>query len=168
MISQACELLSKGKIDKLVWVRNTVGVKDAKEIGFIPGDIKEKLWPYAMILADHLGDELALDSMIQRGKIELQALNFMRGRSYRNSIIYCSEAENLTKEHIQLLLSRCDKGSQLWLNGDYKHQVDDKVFETNNGLKEAIECLKGNRMFGCVELQKVERDKVAGLADLLD
>ena len=121
-----------------------------------------------MVLADHLGGEYALNEAIQRGKVELQALNFIRGRSYKNAIIYCSEAENLTKEHVQLLISRCDEGTQLWMNGDDKHQVDDKVFETNNGLKESIECLKGNRMFGVVELQRIERNKVAGLADLLD
>lgn len=131
-------------------------------------DMKDKLWPYCQILSDHLGGEYALEEAIQRGRVELQALNFIRGRSYKNCILYCSEAENLTKEHVQLLISRCDEGTQLWINGDYKHQVDDKVFETNNGLKESIERLKGNRLFGCVELKNVERNKIAGLADLLD
>lgn len=168
MVSHAFDLMEKGKIDKLIWVRNTVGVKDAKEVGYLPGTLQDKLWPYCQILSDILGSEFALQDAISRGKVELQALNFIRGRSYKNAIIYCSEAENLTKEHVQLLISRCDEGTQLWMNGDYKHQVDDKVFETNNGLKESIECLKGNRMFGVVELQRIERNKVAGLADLLD
>jgi len=59
------------------------------------------------------------------------------------------------------------EGSALWLNGDFK-QIDDKVFETNNGLKKAINSLKGQELFGCVELNVTERSKTAQLADLLD
>ena len=131
-------------------------------------NIKEKLWPYCQILADHLGGEFGLENEISRGHIELEALNYIRGRSYKNSIIYCSEAENMTKEHIQLLIGRLGEGSQLWLNGDYKHQTDELIFETNNGLRECIEKLKGQEMFGCVDLVKTERSPVACLADLLD
>ena len=59
----------------------------------------------------------------------------------KNTIIMCSESENMTKEHIQLLIGRVGEGSALWLNGDYR-QVDEKVFETNNGLTIAIDKLK--------------------------
>ena len=79
----------------------------------------------------------------------------------------CSEAENMTKEHIQLLIGRVGVGSALWLNGDYK-QTDDKVFENNNGLIKSIEKLKGNQKFGFVKLQTTERSETAKLADLLD
>lgn len=168
MISQAINEIEKGHFDKLVWIRNTTEVKNSKALGFLPGELKNKLWPYCLILADHLGNEYALEDWISRGKIELQALNFVRGRSYKNSILYCSEAENMTKEHIQLLIGRLGENSQLWLNGDYKHQVDELIFESNNGLRECIERLKGNKLFGCVELVKTERSEVSCLADLLD
>lgn len=79
----------------------------------------------------------------------------------------CSEAENLTKEHVQLLIGRVGEGSNLWLDGDFK-QTDSKVFEENNGLNIAIEKLKGHQLFGYVHLEKSERSETAALADLLD
>lgn len=84
-----------------------------------------------------------------------------------NAIVYCSEAENLTKDHVQLLISRIGEGSSLWMNGDYK-QVDSPTFRMNNGLLSAIQKLAGNESFGYVQLQKTERSKTAALADLLD
>ena len=71
--------------------------------------------------------------MLGQGKVELVHLGFIRGRDIKNSIIMCSEAENMTKEHIQLLLGRVGEGSSLWMNGDYK-QVDGDVFLKNSGL----------------------------------
>ena len=79
----------------------------------------------------------------------------------------CSEAENMTKEHIQLLLSRIGDNSALWLNGDFR-QIDSNIFESNNGLSSIINKLKGNSRFGYVQLQKTERSETAELANLLD
>ena len=123
--------------------------------------------PYAMPMADYLGGKDELNEMLEAGSIELENLGALRGRSWDNTIIYCSEAENFTKEHIQLLIGRVGKNTQLWINGDYR-QVDGKVFEANNGLMMAIERLKGQRLFGFVKLHKVERSDTAALADLLD
>ena len=100
-------------------------------------------------------------------KLEIEHLGWIRGRSFSNAIIMCSEAENLTKQHVQLLIGRVGKGSNLWLDGDFK-QVDSKIFEENNGLRIAIEKLKGNKLFGYVNLEKSERSETAALADLLD
>lgn len=167
MTSTAVELLEKGKYDRIVWVRNTVEVKNSKPIGFLPGESNEKLLPFAMPLCDHLGGIDALELMLRRGSVEIQHLGFIRGRDIRNSIIMCSEAENLTKEHVQLLLGRVGEGSVLWLNGDCR-QTDDKIFEQNSGLKAAIDRLKGHHLFGYIHLAKTERSETAALADLLD
>ena len=99
--------------------------------------------------------------------MEVQHLGFIRGRDIKNSIILCSEAENLTKQHVQLLIGRVGEGSSLWLDGDFK-QVDSKIFEENSGLNIAIDKLKGNKLFGFVHLEKSERSETAALADLLD
>ena len=133
MSSAAVDLIEKGKYEKIVWVRNNIEVKNSKPIGHLPGDYKEKLLPFAMPLADHLGGVDSLEIMIGQGRIEIVHLGFIRGRDIKNSIIMCSEAENMTKEHIQLLLGRVGEGSSLWINGDYK-QVDGSVFRENNGL----------------------------------
>jgi predicted ribonuclease YlaK len=167
MIANALNMLKNNKISKIVWVRNNVEVKNTKPIGFLPGSYKEKLYSYAMILADHLGGTDGLDRLISEGKIELEHLGMIRGRQLENSVVYSTECENLTKEHVQLLLGRIGKGSELWMNGDYK-QVDNEVFEYSNGLKYAKEKLKGNPLFGYVKLKKIERSAVAQLADILD
>lgn len=167
MVNHAVDLIEKGKYDKIVWVRNNIEVKDTKEIGFLPGSMLEKVYPFAAILADCLGGEVALERAITDGWVEIQPLGFIRGRSFNRSIIYCSEAENLTKQHIQLLIGRVGEGSTLWINGDLR-QIDDVAFERNNGIQKLIDNLTGNERFGTVYLPITERSETARLADLLD
>lgn len=167
MVNHAVDLIEKGKYDKIVWVRNNIEVKDTKEIGFLPGSMLEKVYPFAAILADCLGGEVALERAITDGWVEIQPLGFIRGRSFNRSIIYCSEAENLTKQHIQLLIGRVGEGSTLWINGDLR-QIDDVAFERNNGIQKLIDNLTGNERFGMVYLPITERSETARLADLLD
>lgn len=168
MLSHAVQMIHKtGKFQKIVWVRNNVEVKGTKQIGHLPGSANEKLMPYAQIISDHIGGQAQLEQMIAEESIELCHLGFLRGRDIKNAIIYCSEAENLTKSHVQLLMGRVSEGSQLWLNGDYK-QVDSDLFRTNNGLMTLIGTLAGHEKFGFVKLQKSERSEVAAMADLLD
>ncbi len=167
MASTALDLIHKRKFDKIIWIRNNISVKNSKDIGFLPGTKDDKLKPFAMPFADHVGGEDGLDMLLGQGKIVIEHFGSIRGRDFKNSIIICSEAENMTKEHIQLLITRIGDGSELWINGDIK-QVDDHVFENNNGLVAIVNGLKNNPLFGYVELQKTERSKVAELADLLD
>ena len=167
MSSAAIDLIEKGYFDKLVYVRNNIEVKNSKPIGHLPGSSNEKLLPFAMCLADHVGGVDGLSYMIEKGVVEVVHLGFIRGRDIKNSIILCSEAENLTKEHIQLLIGRVGEGSNLWINGDFK-QTDLAIFERNNGLMIAIDRLKGHPRFGYVKLIKTERSETAAMADLLD
>ena len=167
MSSAAIDLIEKGYFDKLVYVRNNIEVKNSKPIGHLPGSSNEKLLPFAMCLADHVGGVDGLSYMIEKGVVEVVHLGFIRGRDIKNSIILCSEAENLTKEHIQLLIGRVGEGSNLWINGDFK-QTDLVIFERNNGLMTAIDRLKGHPRFGYVKLIKTERSETAAMADLLD
>lgn len=167
MIANALKLIEDGKFDKLIYVRNAIGVKDASEVGFLPGSKLEKLLPYAMPLADHLGGETGLEMQMVAGNIEIEHLGYIRGRDIKNTIIYVSEAENLTKEHVQLLIGRVGIGSALWMNGDFR-QTDSPVFRMNNGLLSAVQKLAGHEKFGYVQLQKTERSETAAMADMLD
>lgn len=167
MIANALKLIEDGKYDKLLYVRNAIGVKDAQEIGYLPGDKNSKLRPYAMVLADHLGGETGLDMQIMSGNIEIEHLGYIRGRDIKNTIIYCSESENLTKEHVQLLIGRVGDGSSLWMNGDFK-QTDSHIFRINNGLLSTVQKLAGHEKFGYVRLDRTERSETAAMADLLD
>lgn len=167
MSSAAMDLLDKGRFQKIVYIRNNIEVKNSKPIGYLPGDYNAKLLPFAMPLADHVGGVDGLELLINQGKIEVVHLGFLRGRDIKNAIILCSEAENMTKEHIQLLLGRVGDGSALWLNGDFK-QTDADVFSKNSGLMTAIDKLKGHPRFACVKLVRTERSETAAMADLLD
>ena len=167
MTNAALELIEKGKFERIVWVRNNVSVKDAPEIGYLPGTEIDKLMPYVMPLADHAGGEEGIKKMLENGTLEVIPLGHLRGRSLRNSIVFCTECENLTRQHIQLLMGRIDEGSQLWLDGDTK-QRDRAIFEQSAGLERMIDKLAGNKLFAHIHLEKSERSEVAALADLLD
>lgn len=167
MSAVATDLLEKGKYEKIVYVRNNIEVKDSKPIGHLPGTYNEKLMPYAAVLADKLGGQDSLEMMIGQGRIEIVHLGFIRGRDLKNSIVYCSEAENMTKEHFQLLLGRIGEGSILMINGDCR-QTDMEIFKNNSGMKIALERLAGHPRFGYVKLMKTERSETAAMADLLD
>ena len=167
MTNAALELIEKGKFERIVWVRNNVPVKDAPEIGFLPGTDIEKLMPYVMPLADHAGGEDGIKKMLENGTLSVIPLGHLRGRSLRNSIVFCSECENLTRQHIQLLMGRIDEGSQLWLDGDLK-QRDRHIFDLSAGLETLVDRLAGHKLFAHVHLEKSERSEVAALADYLD
>lgn len=152
---------------KIVYVRNNIEVKDSNPIGHLKGTYYDKMSVWAMPLADHLGGKEELDKLVENGKVEVEHLGFIRGRDFRNSIIYCTEAEHLTREHVQLLISRVGEGSILILEGDCK-QIDKSAFEKDNGLIAAIEALKGQRLFSYVHLRESVRSDTAKLADLLD
>lgn len=167
MLANAIDLVQRGKFDKIVFIRNTIQVKDSKDIGYLPAGLCDKLWPYLMAVADHVGGEEGLAQLIEDHIIEPVHLGFLRGRDFRRSIIFCDECEHLTKQHVQLVLARAAEGSEVWFAGDLK-QRDSKVFETNSGIVEMLKKLTGNPLFGTVTLIKSERSEVAQLADELD
>lgn len=162
MFLHAWDLVQKGKKDKIIFIRNLVPFKDAPEIGFLEGSLQKKIeWGLGPI-ASILGEE-GLRSAQDRGMIEAVNLGFIRGMSWDNVILYVSEGQNITGGGYKLLVSRCGKGSELWINGDTL-QTDGKKFESNNGIERLLGSLSGNKLFGTVKLLKTERSPVAELA----
>lgn len=166
LAAQAIADLEDGKFDKIVWVRNNVQLKDVDPMGALPGDEMEKLMPFVGPLCDHIGEE-GVKRLIEQGKLEVKHLGFLRGRSIKNSIIFCTEAENLTKEQIQLLIARVAEGTNIWLDADCR-QRDRVVFERSQGVEKMIDRLNDSNLFGYVHLIKSERSETAALADLLN
>lgn len=166
-IDAALEQIQKGNFEKIIFIRNNVQVKDTDQLGALPGSEDQKMLPYVMPMCDHCGGIEGVRTLMEQGKLEVIPLGFLRGRSICNSILYSMESENLTKEHIQLLIGRVDKGTHLWLDGDIK-QRDRIAFEISKGLEIMVERLSGNHLFGYINLIKSERSEVAALADLLD
>jgi PhoH-like ATPase len=161
--------LDKGKFEKIIWIRNNVEAltSETKQIGYLPGNLNEKLAVFADLVSDFLGGKLGFDMLINSGKLEIVHTGFLRGRDFRNSLIYCTESQNMTPSLIQLILSRISENSMIYFNGDIK-QADAGIFKQNSGLNKMIEKFKGNENFGFVHLEKTERSKIAEMASLLD
>lgn len=166
MINAALQCLESGNKEKIIFVRNGVSPKGVPDIGYLPGSALDKTLVWAMPIADHVGGEDGLLHLIQSRKLEVLPLNYIRGRDLKNAIIFSDESENLTPKLIQLLLGRVGENSELWIAGDYRQSDLGKSF--SEGLTFMIERLKGNRLFGYVDLPITERSKIAELSNLLD
>lgn len=165
-LTYALERVSRGDYAKLVFVRNNIVVADTKDIGFLPGDMRDKMSIWGAPLADHLGGQEMLDQLIDDGVIEIYPLSHMRGRSIKNSIVICDECENMNDKLVTLLMSRIEESSEIIFCGDVA-QIDNQKFEKNNGIKSMLNNLAGNPLFGTVKLLKSERGPIGQLCDLM-
>lgn len=163
LVSSAISLLKNGYYDKIIWIRNNIDVKDTKDMGALPGEAIEKLLPYLGPFVDHVGED-EVKCMINNGSLLVEPLQFLRGRNFERAIIMCSEAENLTREHIQLIIARAASESILMFDADTR-QRDRSIFDTSKGIERMIESLVGEHLFGYVHLTKSERSETAALAD---
>lgn len=161
-------LIEKGQYDKLIYVRNNFGVEGTNDPGSLPGSLQEKLKPYLGPLVDIVGSEFMVDTLIEEGKIEQLHLGFLRGKSIKNAAVLVDESQNLTPGHVKMLISRMAENSKLIFAGDYS-QTDSKIFRNQaNGLLKMNERLVGNKLYGQIRLNKIERSEVCQMADLLD
>ena len=139
-IAKAVEALKAGKVGRIVLSRPAV---DAGEnIGFLPGDMEDKLAPYLRPLMDALSDRLApktLRSMLQEGLIEIAPVAFMRGRTLNNAFVVIDEAQNCTYTQLKMLLTRLGWNSTMIITGD-PAQTD--LLPEMSGLSDVAERLE--------------------------
>tara|TARA_R110001583_G_scaffold38769_2_gene124978 strand:+ start:10843 stop:12177 length:1335 start_codon:yes stop_codon:yes gene_type:complete len=139
-----------------------------KDIGFLPGTMEEKMLPWLMPIQDNLkflmGDRTSLEMYMEKGKIELEALTYIRGRSIANAFIVIDEAQNLTKHEIKTIITRIGEGTKIVLTGDIEQIDNVYVNETSNGLAHAVESFKDYNISGHVTFRKGERSELATLA----
>ena len=166
MASSALEQLKLGHYERIVWIRNPINLKDTPDLGALPGEVIDKLLPYLGPFIDNAG-EASVRTMLSKGTLVVEPLQALRGRNFKNSILICSEAENLTYDQLKLIVARVADGSCLYINGDVR-QRDKAIFEKSRGLEKFIQCLAGDPLFGYVHLPKSERSATASLADKLD
>ena len=165
----ALQELENGRISKIVYVPNNSYVKDTMDIGALPGELLSKIVGQIGPLVDLIGIDF-IEELISRGKLEVVPMGMIRGRSFENSIIIINEAQNLTEEHIKLLIGRCGVGSRIFFDGDYR-QTDSDIYKNKNGLKLLLNLSNSDKfakIFGTVRLEKVERSLTAQAADYLD
>ena len=163
-LTYALERVHHGDYQKLVFVRNNIIVADTNDIGFLPGDLRDKMSIWGAPLADHLGGQEMLDQLIDDRVIEIYPLSHMRGRSICSSIVLCDECENMNDKLITFLMSRIEADSEIIFCGDVA-QIDHYKFEKNNGIRAMLKHLAGEPLFGTVKLLKSERGPVATLCD---
>lgn len=134
--------LMKHKVSRVVLTRPAV--EAGEKLGFLPGDLAEKINPYLRPLYDALHDMVDYDKaskLMERGTIEVAPLAFMRGRTLNDSFVILDEAQNTTPEQMKMLLTRLGYGSKAVITGDVT-QIDLPT-GTRSGLKEAQQILRG-------------------------
>ena len=160
--------LEKDHIKKIIYVPNNSYTQNTMELGALPGDLMDKILPSIGPLVDIVGID-TITRWMQSEKLEIVPVAYIRGRNFDDSIVLVSEAENLTEEHIKLLLARCGNNTRIFFDGDI-HQADSAIFKDRNGLKLLLNLHDSpfDEMFATVQLVTIERSVVAATADYLD
>jgi phosphate starvation-inducible PhoH-like protein len=140
--AQAVSMLLSGAVDRIVLTRPAV--EAGERLGFLPGDLREKIDPYLRPLFDALNDLLPPEQVVKRlsiGEIEVAPLAFMRGRTLNNAFIILDEAQNTTEMQMKMALTRLGQNSRMVVTGDLS-QID-LPGGTRSGLRDAVEICGG-------------------------
>jgi len=154
-IAVGVSLFSQGLVEKIVLTRPAV--EAGERLGFLPGDMKEKVDPYMQPLYDALNDFLpgkVVSKMYERGSIEIAPLAFMRGRTLKDSFIVLDEGQNASPSQMKMFLTRLGMGSRMVVTGDIT-QIDlPKGFKS--GLVEATEVLSKMKEIDFIKFKDVD------------
>lgn len=143
----ACQMLKDNKIKRIVLTRPAV--EAGENLGFLPGDLKEKVDPYLRPLYDGLHTVLGVettDRLVERGIIEVAPLAYMRGRTLNDAFVILDEAQNTTTMQMKMFLTRLGFGSKMVVTGD-ETQID-LPKNTPSGLIESVRMLEGIKGIG--------------------
>ena len=184
----AYELLRSGKVSRIEVYR--LNAEAGRELGFLPGDLGEKMAPWAKPIIDNLdfimrrlhgstrfsnqvSDHHAekkepthptVESLLQSKTLEIAPINYLRGRSIHDTAIIVDDGQNLTQEDMKLVLTRAGEGSRVILTGD-PDQIDRaEINALSNGLVQVVERFKGESCFAHLSMQEVVRSRIAELA----
>ena len=149
-VSVAVTLLMEKKIDRVILSRPAV--EAGEKLGFLPGDMKDKVDPYLRPLYDALYELFGadkIDKKIESGEIEIAPLAFMRGRTLKNCFAILDEAQNATETQIKMFLTRIGENSKLVVNGD-PSQID-LINKTHSGLVKSKNILKDLKEIKLIE-----------------
>ena len=150
-VALAVKALKEKQVRKIILTRPAV--EAGEKLGFLPGDLKEKLDPYMQPLYDALRDMIPaekLESLIEKGVIQIAPLAFMRGRTLDNAFVILDEAQNTTHAQMKMFLTRMGKSAKFMITGD-PGQID-LPRHTLSGLKEALLILKNVNGVGIIHL----------------
>ena len=177
LLALAGALKQHGMYKQILLARPIVSLSN-KDLGFLPGDEKQKIAPYMQPLFDNLNvikrqfslesnDYRTLQEMQAGGSLVIEALAYIRGRSLSDTFCIIDEAQNLTPHEIKTIITRAAEGTKMVFTGDV-YQIDSPYLDTqSNGLAYMIDRMQGQEIFGHVNLVKGERSKLSELASNL-
>ena len=154
-VSVAVNMLMEKKVEKVILSRPAV--EAGERLGFLPGDMKEKVDPYLRPLYDALYDLFGYEKVqrkIETGEIEIAPLAFMRGRTLKNSFAILDEAQNASLTQIKMFLTRIGENSKIVVNGD-PSQVD-LINKNQSGLIQSTKILKNIKEIKCIEFDHTD------------
>lgn len=184
----AYELLRSGRVSRIEVYR--LNAEAGRDLGFLPGDLREKMAPWAKPIIDNLdfivrrlhgnarwsnqvADQQAerkeashptVESLLQSKTLEIAPINYLRGRSIHDTAIIVDDGQNLTQEDMKLVLTRAGEGSRVILTGD-PDQIDrEEINALSNGLVQVVERFKGQACYGHLTMHEVMRSRVAEMA----
>ncbi|MDB2597672.1 PhoH family protein, partial [Schleiferiaceae bacterium] len=164
---------------KQVYLARPIVPLSNRDLGYLPGDAKEKINPYMQPLWDNLKlikntfsdrdkEYKQLDEMVEKEKIVITPLAYIRGRSLANIIFIVDESQNLTPHEVKTIITRAGDGAKFIFTGDVKQIDSPYLDEQSNGLSYLVDRVKGHDMYAHITLEKGERSALANLAnDLL-
>lgn len=166
------------KFNQLIIVRPTVYLSDDDNLGFLPGDVNQKMAPWLLSIKQNLGvikplkkNEIKDEdpdsdlSAIQKAGIEVQPLGFIRGSSFENCYIIVEEAQNLPRHTIKTILTRPAKGTKIVFTGDLSQIDNRRLNRESSGLTYAIAKMNNNPLIGIVNFEQTLRSPLASLAE---
>lgn len=177
LLALAAALKQHGIYDRILLARPIVALSN-RDLGFLPGDEKEKIMPYMQPLYDNLSfiknnlkygssDSRDLEEIQASRRLEIEALAYIRGRSLSNTICIIDEAQNLTPHEIKTIITRAGEGTKMVFTGDLQ-QIDSPYLDSqSNGLAYMIDKMNGQEVFAHINLIKGERSKLSELASVL-
>ncbi len=169
-MAMAVVALRNKEIERIVLTRPAV--EAGEKLGFLPGDLSQKVDPYLRPLYDALYDLMGVDSyqkLVERGVVEIAPLAYMRGRTLSDSFIILDEAQNTTTEQMKMFLTRMGFGSRVVVTGDITQT--DLPFGKRSGLLEALDVLKNTAGIGIARLDHrdvVRHDLVQAIVQAYD
>lgn len=167
--------LNKHREYKQILLARPIVPLSNKDLGFLPGDVSEKIDPYMQPLYDNLGvirhqfddaasEQKAIAAMLESGDLQIMALAYIRGRSISKSFFIIDEAQNLTPHEIKTIITRAGEGTKIVFTGDI-YQIDSPYLDSrSNGLTYLIDKMKGQEIYAHVTLEKGERSPLAEIA----
>ena len=188
-LAAACDYFDNQLVDQIVCVKVQSEVGD--EVGFLPGELQEKIAPHQASFNDNLkvlfpksfkrkrkdsigkpkskaeADNDNLFDVASSYNIMYEPITFLRGRTFTNSFLIIDECQNLTPHQIKTIISRCGKGCKIVLLGDVTQIDNHRVDKYTNGLFYAQKKLCQESLVGCINLEEIERGAIAVLADKL-